>query len=162
MDLIKNFALGSIVVSLHSLPAHAAFEELIGYGSRAGMEVTVVSKESLDSEKATIRTRHTRENAIAFCRDYVQNVTEDCIQAELSTKLTDVIKADCWKGIFTDFYGTQWRFLGPNPRAGQSPKYYLVNTSMNNQLADGSMASGYPIAMDIFKALCPLLAPSDS
>jgi hypothetical protein len=38
----------------------------IAYGSRAGMEVTVVSMEGLDTAHAVIRTKHTRENAIAF------------------------------------------------------------------------------------------------
>ena len=41
----------------------------IYYGSRAGMQVTVVSMEGLDSSNAIIKTRHTREDATAFCSE---------------------------------------------------------------------------------------------
>ena len=55
----------------------------IGYGSRAGMEVSIVSVEGLDTKHVVIRTEHTRENAISFCRDYIQNVTEKASRKNL-------------------------------------------------------------------------------
>lgn len=52
----------------------AAAAGKIYYGSRAGMQVTVVSMNDLDTANAVIRTKHTREDATAFCRDYVGKV----------------------------------------------------------------------------------------
>lgn len=130
----------------------------IYYGSRAGMEVTIVSMSGLDTSHAEIRTKHTRENAIAFCREYVQKVTADCIKQELAIPLNDVIKADCKAGIFTDFGGYKYQFRGRNPAPDGMAKYRLVNLQTNED-ADGSSASGYPTNMGIFRALCPKLAP---
>ena len=133
----------------------------IYYGSRAGMEVDVISVDGLSTDHAVIRTKHTRENAIAFCRDYVQKVTEDCVNRELSLPMNDVVTANCMTGNFTDFFGGKWRFLGPNPQTGDViAKYRLVNVR-TGEIADGSSASGYPTAMGIFKALCPQQAPYD-
>lgn len=130
------------------------------YGSRAGMEVTIVSMSGLDTSHAEIRTKHTRANAIAFCREYVQKVTPDCIRQELSTPLNDVIEADCKTGIFTDFAGDRYQFRGRNPARDSMAKYRLVNLQTNDD-ADGSSASGYPTNMGIFRALCPKTAPAD-
>jgi hypothetical protein len=141
------------------LPALAS--GTIYYGSRAGMEVDVISVEGLSTNHAIIRTKHTRGNAIAFCREYVQNVTEECIQTELSIPLNDVITADCPAGIFTDFRGNKWHFLGPNPQKGTFAAKYRLVYMQTGEVADGSSASGYPVAMGIFKALCPAQAPSD-
>lgn len=132
----------------------------IYYGSRAGMEVTIVSMSGLDTSHAEIRTKHTRANAVAFCREYVQKVTPDCIKQELATPLNDVIKADCRAGIFTDFSGDQYQFQGRNPAADSITKYRLLNLQ-TNEVADGSSASGYPTNMGIFRALCPRTAPQD-
>jgi hypothetical protein len=134
----------------------------IGYGSRAGMEMTVVSIEGLSTAHAVIRTKHTRENAVAFCRDYVQKVTEECIERELSVPLNDVITANCPTGEFTDFGGDHYRFLGPTKKTGDfmMAKYRLMDLR-TGEIADGSMASGYQTNMEIFKALCPAQAPYD-
>ena len=134
----------------------------IGYGSRAGMVVSVISLSGLDTSRAIIRTQHTRENAIAFCRDYVLNVTEECIQEELNTPLNDVITANCLSGEFTDFYGHRYRFLGIQQRTSSfsMAKYALVDVD-TGKIADGSSASGYPTNMSIFRALCPMHAPYD-
>jgi type IV secretory pathway TrbF-like protein len=66
----------------------AAASGTISYGSRVGMEVSVISVEGLNTSRAVIRTKHTRENAVAFCRDYVGKVTEQCIRQELSVSWT--------------------------------------------------------------------------
>ena len=101
----------------------------IGYGSRAGMEVSVVSVEGLNTSHAIIRTKHTRENAIAFCRDYVGRITEECIRKELAVPLNDVITGDCTTGEFSDFYGSRYRFLGPNRKSADfaMAKYAILD-----------------------------------
>lgn len=141
--------------------APSSVHATIGYGSRAGMEVTVVSMEGRDTERAVIKTKHTRDNAIAFCREYVQNVTEQCIRRELAGSLREAITANCQTGEFTDFHGSRYRFLGPNPQGGVlGPKYRIMSVA-TRQIADGSSASGYLTNMALYRALCPASAPID-
>lgn len=121
------------------------------------MEVTVVGKSNIGSTHAKIRVKHTRENAVAFCRDYVQNVTPDCIAEELKVPLLAEIAANCKTGKFMSLYGQGYHFLGPNPQydpTGFNTEYLLVEVE-NTEPLDGSSASGYDVALDQFKALCP-------
>lgn len=134
---------------------------IIGYGSRAGMEVTVISAQGLDSDHAIIQAKHTRENATAFCREYIQKVTPQCIEEELATRLAPFISADCSLGIFTNFWGDKLQFRGKNPDAGDTGPRYLFKDMRTGETADGSSASNYPVNMPIFKALCPSTAPVD-
>jgi hypothetical protein len=120
------------------------------------MEVTVVSADGLDSARAVIRTKHTRKNAIAFCREYVQKVTEACIAETLAIPLNEEISGNCQTGEFVDFSGARHRFEGPAPKGNSDymPEYRLRSLE-TGELADGSMASGYPVNLEIFRALCP-------
>jgi hypothetical protein len=61
----------SIVLLLLTSATPAIASGTIYYGSRAGMQVSVISVEGLNTSRAIIRTKHTREDATAFCRDYV-------------------------------------------------------------------------------------------
>lgn len=124
------------------------------------MQVSVISISDLDTAHAVIRTRHTREDAIAFCRDYVLKVTPDCIRRELETPLNDQIVANCKTGEFSDFYGGHYKFAGAARSATTMAKYSIIDMS-SGQEADGSSASGYPVNLSIFKALCPRTAPMD-
>jgi hypothetical protein len=135
----------------------------VGYGSRVGMEVSVISMSGLDTARATMRTKHTRENAEKFCREYVGNVSEQCIEEELGIPLNDVIHGNCLTGVFEDFYGNLYRFEGKLKKKGDIiANYALRKLSAPNrgELADGTSASGYWTNMAIFGALCPLEAPS--
>jgi len=151
----RLFALAAIAV----LAASRAFASgKIFYGSRAGMTVTVVSMNGLDTDRAAIRTRHTREDAVGFCRDYVGKVTPDCIREELAVRLNDEVTANCPRGEFADFQGNRYRVLGPSRDKDSMTKYVLKNLP-SGEIADGSLASGYPTNIQIFKALCPSRAP---
>lgn len=132
----------------------------IYYGSRAGMTVSVISVDGLNTQSAVIRTRHTHDDAVTFCRDYVQNVTEECVERELQVPMNDYIAANCRSGVFTDFFGSRYRFEGPmrKPTEGQSATYTIRNLS-TGEIQDGSSASGYPTNIGIFRALCPMRAP---
>jgi len=133
----------------------------IGYGSRAGMQVTVLSMSGLDTSNAVIRTQHTREDAIEFCSEYVGEVSEKCIKRELETRLNDSIHANCITGVFTNFWGDKIQFRGKSrTRSETGPRYILVNLG-SGEIADGSSASNYIVNMEIFKALCPKKAPID-
>lgn len=135
----------------------AAQAETLYYGSRLGMEVTVVRKSGIGTAQAKILTKHTKENATAFCREYVQKVTPKCIAEELKVKLTPEISANCKTGQFTTLYGQSFRFIGRNAHydpAGTGIEY-LVTAAGSKQPLDGSSASGYDVALNQFKALCP-------
>ena len=147
-----------LVLMLVATPVCAA--GTIGYGSRAGMEVDVVSMSGLDSDHAVIHTHHSRSNAIAFCRDYVQKVTPGCIRDELATRLNDDIIANCKTGEFVDFRGHRYRFSGPSKDKDAIAKYRITDLETGED-ADGSEASGYPTNAGIFGALCPRHAPED-
>ena len=152
----------SIVLPLLMSATPANASGTIYYGSRAGMEVSVISVEGLNTSHAVIHTKHTRENAITFCRDYVGEVTEDCIRKELAIPLNDIITANCNTGEFADFHGNRYKFLGPNRARGDlvMAKYAIMDLG-TREIANGSMASGYPVNMDIYRALCPARAPID-
>ena len=130
------------------------------YGSRAGMVVDVVSVSGLSTANAVIRTRHTRANATAFCREYVGKITTECIREELAAPLNDQINANCISGVFTDFSGHRYRFAGPSRDKDAMAKYRIIDLE-TGEAASGDMASGYPTNAGLFKALCPAQAPSD-
>jgi len=150
-----------IAIALTFMTASAFAAGKINYGSRVGMQVTVISMSGLDTSNAIIRTKHTREDAIEFCREYVGNVSEKCIKDELAVRLNDEITADCIKLVFTNFWGDRIQFRGRNTKKGDfGPNYILVNLGTGT-IADGSSASDYPTNMEIFAALCPRTAPVD-
>jgi hypothetical protein len=140
------------------LGASASAENLY-YGSRAGMEVTVVSKSDLGTIHAKIVTKHTRENAAVYCREYVGKVTPSCIASELQTSLSPTIQANCETGKFTTLDSERFQFAGVNPKfdptdSDENPEYLIMKVGENEQLR-GYEATGYGTALDQFKALCP-------
>jgi hypothetical protein len=143
---------------LSTWPARPA--DKIYYGSRLGMQVTIVSVSGLDTADAIIRTKHTREDAISFCRQYIGRVSEQCIQQELATRLNDFVSGNCKTGVFSDFSGARHQFKGENPDHNGTAKYMLVNLD-TGQMADGTSASGYTVDLAIYRALCPRTAPQD-
>jgi hypothetical protein len=129
--------------------------ETMYYGTRMGMVVTVLSKQGIDSNNAIITTVHTRENAIAFCRDYASSAQEQCIVDELAQELKNQVSANCESGTFTNFRGGVYEFQGLNENGDAvDPKYVIFNVA-SGEVADGSFASGYFVNLDIFRALCP-------
>jgi hypothetical protein len=156
---LKYLAPFVVLTFLSHSPAIAAGK--IHYGSRVGMTLTIKSMSGLDTSHAIIQTEHTRDDAIDFCREYLQEdpVTETCIKEELSTRLSDAVYADCAKGLFTDFGGDKFQFRGKNPHPGEFGPKYLIMDLRTHGMADGSSASGYEVNLDIFRALCPRTAP---
>lgn len=147
-----------LVASL--LMVGGAHAETLYYGSRAGMEVTVVKKSNIGSTHAKILTKHTKANATAFCREYVGKVTPKCIADELKTQLVPEISANCSSGNFVTLSGQRYQFQGSNADydpTGGGTEYILVEIGgeNGNEPLDGSSASGYDVAIDQFKALCP-------
>jgi len=136
----------------------------IFYGSRAGMEVNILSEDGLDTAHAIIRTEHTRANAIAFCEQYVNEhpATEKCIQDTLATKLQNQVVADCTTGTFSDFFGAQHQYLGANKnRSDITDPPYLIKDLASGEIERYGPSSGYPVNAGIFRSLCPKEAPAD-
>jgi hypothetical protein len=158
---MRELVLGMLVFLLSSATALSAGK--IYYGSRAGMTVTVVAKSGIGGENSVIRTRHTRQDAIGFCREYVGKVSRKCIEEELATALGDEIKGNCVSGRFTNFFGEDHQFEGEvKPGRDDMSAKYAIRNIATGEIANGSSASGYPTNMGIFRALCPAKAPDQS
>jgi hypothetical protein len=136
--------------------------DTIDYGPRAGMEVSIVGMEGRDTAHATIRFRHNRDNAIAYCRDYVRNVTEACIRDTLAeeTRFKNALTANCETGDFTDFTGVHYRFLGVRPGAGYfDDDRYLIKDLDTDEMVGTAILSWYLTTLNVYRALCPAHAP---
>jgi hypothetical protein len=157
--LLQRLLVASCVLFANAGPVFASGK--IGYGSRVGMTVTVVSLEGLDTATAVIRKKHTRDYAIVFCRDYAQDKSDKCIDDELAIPLNDAIYGNCKTGLFTDSSGNRYRFEGRRKGRSDFQSKYAMRDLSTGEIADGSSASGYPTNMGIFKALCPRTAPID-
>jgi hypothetical protein len=131
----------------------------IYYGSRVGMTVSVISVQGLNTSNAVIHTKHTRDDAIAFCRDYEQNLTDDCVNRELETPMNDHIAANCSTGVFIDFSGNRYHFEGQRRRPTSDFSKYAIRDLSTGEIEDGTSASGYSTNLGIFHALCVMRAP---
>jgi uncharacterized protein len=156
LELFKQLASGNVV----NIASSSTTVETLPYGSRAGMEVTIVSKQGLDTDDALIKVKHTRENATAFCREYLNEVTEKCISDTLKIELNTQIYAVCKLGHFGTVNGERFIFLGRADRAAIAegwPEYIILDQKTQSRLS-GDMASGYSIALMQFQAMCPQTA----
>jgi hypothetical protein len=138
-------------------PVAGEQKDKVYYGSRAGMQVSVVSRSGINTSRAVIQVEHRREDAVAFCRDYVLKVTDECIQEELAIKLSPKFSGDCKTGRFTTITTQTYVFLGHNTTTnpGTMGNDFILIDADTNQPLDGSMASGYPVAIGQFQELCP-------
>lgn len=132
------------------------------YGSRAGMTVTVVSSSGINSDRASIRTKHTKEDATGYCREYVGKITDKCIRDAMVAQIGDEITGNCATGRFKIFSGQGYQYLGPiKAKLDNVFAKYALKDLATGEIADGSSASGYSTNMQIFRALCPQKAPAD-
>ncbi|TGT78887.1 hypothetical protein EN804_35705, partial [Mesorhizobium sp. M8A.F.Ca.ET.161.01.1.1] len=77
-----------------------------------------------------------------------------CIDEEMKSPLHFEITANCKTGAFTTFYGDSMIFQGRN-KGTEVTTDYLIKAVEENEVLDGSGASGYDYTLDQFKALCP-------
>jgi hypothetical protein len=126
--------------------------ETLPYGSRQGMDVTVVSKEGIGTSKSVIRAEITEANARVFCSQYLRDPSRACIKTQIQSKLSKAISANCTTGKFTNFYEEKFKVVKTKEGgiAGQS-----VINSKTREALDGSAASGLSYNMAQFTALCP-------
>lgn len=139
-------------------PAMAEEAALVAYGSRAGMEVSVLSAQGIDSDAAEVRVAHTPENARAFCTLYVMDPSEACVTATLADVagwVGDRIAGDCTTGVFTGLWGGEMRFLGRLPQRTELGAEWDFREEGSDTPLDGTTASGYGVVLDQFRAICP-------
>lgn len=147
----------AIMTFLSSTFHAGATEPEVMYGSRAGMTLTVMSKKGIGTSKASIRVKHTRQDARNFCREYANDPSEKCIRDTLNeVKIDTRVTADCRRGLWNDAGGSQYVLVGSNT-SGDSMADYMVKNFDTGDILDGSSASGYWVAMGTLKALCPRL-----
>lgn len=121
----------------------------ISYGSRAGMNLTIVSKTGTDTSNAVIFAEMTEYDARSYCEQYVQDTSPGCVKNQLKDKsLSKTIVANCDTGDFRNFYGERLRYVRSNN--GSS----LIRRS-TGEILDGSAASGLSYNTEQFAALCP-------
>lgn len=110
--------------------------EKVYYGSRAGMQATIVSKSGTGSANSRIEVKITPEDAKIYCAEYGQDFSESCVEETLKTDIADHVSADCINGTWTDLHS-------------QSHKQADV------EALDDSMASGKANLLELFRMLCP-------
>jgi uncharacterized protein len=142
--------------------ARVAVGDNIAYGSRAGMDLTVVAVSGIGSDKASIDVAQTLKNASAYCVEYMNEAvpTKGCIDKRMKDAGNhfDALKANCVTGMFIS-YGSHRRFIGRNrdfspEQFDVGPKFLIANIDSKEILSDTS-ASGYARDLDVYKALCP-------
>jgi hypothetical protein len=161
-DWLKEFVPFFLLACLVTTRAYASGK--LGYGSRIGMTVTVISIQGLNTARAVIRTAHTRDDALVFCREYVGQVSDACIEEELARPLNDVIYGNCTTGVFSDFSGNWHCFEGKNKKKTKTDEdfglpNYIIRDLPTGEIENGTSASGYTTYMPLFRALCPTKAP---
>ena len=83
-------------------------------------------------------------------------VTAKCIQDEMAIRIRDQITGNCVTGRFTNFSGEDHQYLGAmKSKNDDTTAKYVIKNLASGQIADGSMASGYPTNMGIFQGFVP-------
>jgi hypothetical protein len=144
---------------LQAASAAAQADDRIYYGSRAGMHLTTVSKQGIGTTNAVIWLKHTPQDAKAFCVEYVQDKSPDCVRQTLAdVKIADRVSGNCTARTWTDMFGGRYAFLGIAKKSGDSIADYAIKDLATGELLDGSPPSGYDIQLTIFRQLCPGVA----
>lgn len=125
----------------------------VNYGSRLGMQVTVTSLRGIATSRSVIEVEHTRADATTFCREYVQKVTPKCIEDELAVEIGGEFSGNCQSGEFETLTGDKLIFKGVSKTEDTAD--YEIAVKDTGEVLDGSSASGYPVVLEQFLALCP-------
>ncbi|MER8421660.1 hypothetical protein [Mesorhizobium sp. M1329] len=153
MNSLKGGSVATVAffLLLGALFAAAGEDDLLSYGSRAGINVTITGRSGINTGKAELALQFTRENAKSYCVEDEQTDSQKCIDRVLSeVKVQPRISANCETGEFTNVWGRRFTFKGP---AGDGDYPY------NLEPQDGDTSeehwSDYDVAIGNFKALCP-------
>jgi hypothetical protein len=151
----RNLFILFIGVSANVFGGQALAAGKLYYGSRAGMQVSVVGVENLGTERAVIHIEHRPEDARKFCIEYANDRSKKCVEKTIEeTLLNNKLTGNCKTGAFTSLWGDMVTFAGERRGKGgsMSTKYRIMKDGSE---LDGSSASGYGVYLGQFKALCP-------
>ncbi|MDR9782139.1 hypothetical protein [Rhizobium redzepovicii] len=153
-----SFGFCASVLATAASPVFAAEDHSIYYGSRAGMTLTTVSKRGIGTANAVIMLKHTPKDAKGYCVGYEQDNSMECVKRAMAeVKVGDRVRGNCKRGTWTDMYGQSYAFEGPT-KSADSMADYAVRDMKSGGILDGSSASGYGVALNIFQQLCPGIA----
>lgn len=159
MKFVRLLLAVLVATSPLAIGAKAQEPERLSYGSRAGMDVMVLDKSGIGTSKAIIKIKMTRENAAEFCELYLGDMSAGCAKKVLKqdgSRIRPTVSGNCKTGIFTDMYGYSYAFKGQNKnKTGEDMADFLIVNRKTGEILDGSMASGYGVAIAVFEALCP-------
>lgn len=135
-----------------SVDAFSAERDLLPYGPKAAMTITITGRSSLDTDHAEITLDNTRANSKGFCGNSNGDDGETCAGKMLAdAKIQSSILANCLTGKFTSPWGNGFRFIG---RAASGNFYYIVQPDdVPHEVLD--YRANYDVAIAAFKALCP-------
>ncbi|MGO7446506.1 hypothetical protein ACC668_17665 [Rhizobium ruizarguesonis] len=122
------------------------------------MQLTTVSKTGIGTANAVIVVKHTPKDAKAYCVGYQMDHSMACVKRAMAeVKVGDRVTGNCRKRSWTDMYGQSYAFEGPM-KSTDSMADYAVRDMKSGEILDGSSASGYGVALNIFQQLCPGIA----
>lgn len=142
----------------HSLAPNPKPAGKLPYGSRAGMDVTVLGSSALGTSSARLYIEHTREDARAFCIEYAMDMEPECVEGVMkeSADFPRSVWANCSTGEFEIVYGDRYRFAGPSTKSADTYQPdYAIYPEEGGDMLDGSGASGYGTALATYAQLCP-------
>ena len=138
-----------------STSALAQDDKRIYYGSRAGMQLTTISKVGIGTENAVIFLEHTPSDAKAFCVGYLLDNSMACVKHTMAAvKIGDRVAANCVKKTWTDMFGRNYAFIGKSKKSDVMMVDYELKELKTGEMLNGS---GYTVQLEIFKQLCPSL-----
>lgn len=146
------FGIAATIVIATSVSA----QHQLPYGSRVGMNITVVRSGGVGSETAFAEIVHTRENAREFCTNYLNDNSQKCVEENLSIGVKSRISANCVNGTFYDAFGVRFQFRGPNlNKSDQNDTEYIIFSYSDNAALCSAAACGYDERLITFAFLCP-------
>jgi hypothetical protein len=161
MSFLFQRLFGAAVAIAAMGTSFAASAEKIPYASRVGEDLTIREAAGLDSAEASIFAVHDKADAKIYCRDYLQDRSASCVRKTMATDPKSFqFKANCETGVFTTV-GGRYRFVGPAKTDETSSAAFQVIDLQSGEDLDGSSASGYPVAMTVFRKLCPSRAEGE-
>jgi hypothetical protein len=151
-----KFIKATVVTTIIFASVFAAKADELYYGSRAGMTVTIISKEGIGTDRAVVHVEHRPANAKQFCTEYLNDNSMACVRRTmLEVQVGDRLSGNCEEKTWTTMGGGRFALLGPDP---DSIADYRIRNIETGDLLDGSSASGYWVALGSFQVLCPGLA----
>ncbi|RWA81741.1 hypothetical protein [Mesorhizobium sp.] len=146
-------------IALSASAGWADDKDPIYYGSRAGMQLTTVSKEGIGTANAKIHVKHTPKDAKAFCVQYSLDYSMACVKQTMAlVKIDNYLTGNCVKRTWFDLSNEQFAFLGPANKSDEMIADYVIKRVKTGEILDGTTASGYWVELGIFQHLCPGIA----